>query len=290
MHITDLYKSNKPVVSYEIFPPKREDGFEPLFDTVQDLKAVNPSFVSVTYGAGGTTRDKTVRIASTIKNQIGIDVMAHLTCVGSTSKDIGQILDQLKTENITSILALRGDPPKGETGFVQPVGGFAYASDLVEYIKGHNRFGVAVAGYPEGHPEAPNLATDIQNLKKKTDNGAEVIITQLFFNNDDFLKFRDLARSAGIDTPIVPGIFPVLSLKATKRITELCGAKIPSILLEKLEAVQGSPGETEKIGIDFAIKQSEALLKEGLPGIHFYTMNKSRQIKEIYNAVKTYLV
>jgi methylenetetrahydrofolate reductase (NADPH) len=285
-----MYCEGKTIISFEVFPPKRDDDIEKLYDTIEDLKEIKPDYVSVTYGAGGTTRDKTVEIASKIKNRIGIETMAHLTCVNSTADDLNGVLEDLNKNNITNILALRGDPLQGQSGFTKTAGGFAYAYELVELIKKQSHWSIGVAGYPEGHIETKNIEKEIDFLKMKVDNGADFVITQLFFNNNDFFKFRDRALKAGIKIPIVPGIFPILNFNAIQKITSLCGAKIPENLFEKLEKVKNNNQEIEKIGIEYAIIQINELINNGIQGIHFYTMNKSIQIKEIYNAIKSKII
>lgn len=290
MFIRDIFKEKKFVLSFEVFPPKKESDVENLYKTIVELKELTPDFVSVTYGAGGSTRDKTVEIASHIKNNIGIEAMAHLTCVNSTKEDIKNVLEQLQDQNIENILALRGDPPAGEENFTKTIGGFGYASELVDFIKNNGDWSIGVAGYPEGHIQTPNLTEDIKNLKKKIDNGGDFILTQLYFNNKDFLEFRDLAHKNGIKVPIIPGIFPILNYKAIKKISVLCGAKIPQDLLDKLDKNQENADAIENIGIEYAIKQSRELLNYDIPGIHFYTMNKSQQIKNIYNEIKNQIM
>ena len=290
MLIRDILKGKKFLLSFEVFPPKKESDVENLYETIVELKELTPDFVSVTYGAGGSTRDKTVEIASHIKNNIGIEAMAHLTCVNSTKEDIKNVLKQLSDKNIENILALRGDPPAGEENFTKTIGGFGYASELVEFIKNNGDWSIGVAGYPEGHIQTPNLKEDIKNLKKKIDNGGDFILTQLYFDNKDFLEFRDLAHKNGINVPIIPRIFPILNYKAIKKISVLCGAKIPQDLLDRLDKNQENADAIENIGIEYAIKQSIELLKYDIPGIHFYTMNKSKQIKQIYNEIKNQIM
>lgn len=286
MLLREIYAKNKIVKSFELFPPKKELEFNKLYETIDDLKSLNPDFVSVTYGAGGGTRDKTVEIASTIKNKMGIETVAHFTCVNSSKEDIKTVLDQLKNNNIKNILALRGDPPLNQENITKKVGGFEYASDLVKFIKSYGDWSIAVAGYPESHPDSKNLDEDINFLKNKVDNGADLIITQLFFDNNAYYKFRDKAVKKGIKIPIIPGIIPILNFKAIQKIISLSNATIPQDLYKKLEKVQDSQEETEKIGINYAIQQIDDLLKNEVKGIHFYTMNKSSQIKEIFNALK----
>ncbi len=287
MFIKDMYKKGKHVVSFEVFPPKKDDDVDKLYQTITELKSLNPDYVSITYGAGGSTRDKTVSIASHIKNTLKLETMAHLTCVNSTKEDIHNILIQLKKNNIENILALRGDPPQGQTNFTKTIGGFEYASELVEFINSKKEWSVAVAGYPEGHIENRDLGKDIEYLKIKVDSGADFIITQLYFDNEDFYRFRDKAVEKGINIPIVPGIFPILNFKAIQRITSLCGAKIPADLFKNLEKVQDNQEEIEKVGIDHSIKQLDNLLDNEIPGVHFYSMNKSVEIKRIYDAVSS---
>ena len=288
MYLRDMYKKNKIVISFEVFPPKKEYDISKLYDTILDLKSLDPNFVSVTYGAGGGTKAKTVEIASTIKNMINTEAVAHFTCVNSTKSEITDVLNQLKKNNIKNILALRGDPPAGQKNFTKMLGGFEYAFELVRYIKNHNDWSIAVAGYPEGHPDTKNLKEDINYLKMKVDSGADVVITQIFFDNTNFYKFREIAAKKGINVPIIPGVFPILNFKTIQKITSLCGARIPDVLYKKLLNAQDAQypiEETEKIGIDYAIKQSEDLLNNGIQCLHFYTMNKSKQIKQIFSAL-----
>ena len=281
MLIRDLFGQKKRTLSFEVFPPVREGNLESLFKTVAELKELKPDFISVTYGAGGGTRDKTIEIASRVQNEFGSEALAHLTCVAATRDDIARIVEEMKKHNIENILALRGDPPKGEEKFVMPAGGFGFASELVAFIKEHNGFCIGVAGYPEGHPEASSFDDDLKNLKKKVDAGADFIVTQLFFNNDDFYRFRDRALALKINVPIIPGIFPILNYKQVLRITELCGAKIPSALGEKLCWLKDKPEDVEKYGIEYAQKQARDLLHNEVRGLHICTMNQSRAARKI---------
>lgn len=283
MLIKDFYKKKDFVLSFEVFPPKNDNDMESLYKTIYELKELSPDYVSVTYGAGGGTRDKTVEIASKIKNEIKIESMAHLTCVNSSKNFIQTILEQLKSKNVYNILALRGDLPVGAVG--DYVWDFKYAYQLVEFIRKNDDWSIAVAGYPEGHFDAKDLDQDIEHLKLKVDSGADFIITQLFFDNNDYYRFVDKALKKGIDKPIIPGIFPILNFNAIKKITSLCGAKIPKLLYEKLEKSMDDSLETEKIGIEYAINQVQDLIKNGVKGMHFYTMNRSKQIKEIVSGV-----
>jgi methylenetetrahydrofolate reductase (NADPH) len=281
MLIRDLFGQKKRTLSFEVFPPVREGNLESLFKTVAELKELKPDFISVTYGAGGGTRDKTIEIASRVQNEFGSEALAHLTCVAATRDDIARIVEEMKKHNIENILALRGDPPKGEEKFVRPAGGFGFANELVSFIRELNGFCIGVAGYPEGHPEASSFDDDLKNLKKKVDAGADFIVTQLFFNNDDFYRFRDRALALKINVPIIPGIFPILNYKQVLRITELCGAKIPSALGEKLCWLKDKPEDVEKYGIEYAQKQARDLLHNEVRGLHLCTMNQSRAARKI---------
>jgi methylenetetrahydrofolate reductase (NADPH) len=281
MLIRDLFGQKKRTLSFEVFPPVREGNLESLFKTVAELKELKPDFISVTYGAGGGTRDKTIEIASRVQNEFGSEALAHLTCVAATRDDIARIVEEMKKHNIENILALRGDPPKGEEKFVRPAGGFGFANELVSFIRELNGFCIGVAGYPEGHPEASSFDDDLKNLKKKVDAGADFIVTQLFFNNDDFYRFRDRALALKINVPIIPGIFPILNHKQVLRITELCGAKIPSALGEKLCWLKDKPEDVEKYGIEYAQKQARDLLHNEVRGLHLCTMNQSRAARKI---------
>jgi len=281
MLIRDLFGQKKRTLSFEVFPPVREGNLESLFKTVAELKELKPDFISVTYGAGGGTRDKTIEIASRVINEFGSEALAHLTCVAATQNDIARIVEEMKTHNIENILALRGDPPKGEEKFVRPAGGFGFANELVSFIRGLNGFCIGVAGYPEGHPEASSFDDDLKNLKRKVDAGADFIVTQLFFNNDDFYRFRDRALALKINVPIIPGIFPILNHKQVLRITELCGAKIPSALGEKLCWLKDKPEDVEKYGIEYAQRQAYDLIRNEVHGLHICTMNQSRAARKI---------
>ena len=281
MLIRDLFKQKKRTLSFEVFPPVREGNLESLFATITELQELKPDFISVTYGAGGGTRDKTIEIASRVKNEIRSEALAHLTCVASTRDDIARILEDMKAQNIENILALRGDPPKGEEKFVRPAGGFGFANELVEFIQAHNGFSIGVAGYPEGHPEASSFDEDLKNLKRKVDAGADFIVTQLFFHNDDFYRFRDRVTAMKIRVPVIPGIFPILNYKQILRITELCGAKIPPALGERLCWLKDKPGEVEKYGIEYAQQQAWDLIRNEVCGLHICTMNQSRAARKI---------
>jgi methylenetetrahydrofolate reductase (NADPH) len=286
MRIDQLLGQGKPTISFEFFPPKTEAGFVSLYQTVEDLKPMQPSYVSVTYGAGGSTRAKTVELVEKIQNGAGIRSMAHLTCVGHTQEEIGAILDDLWNAGIRNVLALRGDPPAGQAQFVATEGGFAYADELVAFVHQRHDFAIGVAGYPEGHPQCLNRTRDMENLKRKVDNGANFIVTQLFFDNADFYRFRDAARAIGITVPIVAGLMPILNVSQIKRFIGMCGAKIPHPLLLKLESLEKDADAVHAAGVEYAIGQCRDLVANGVDGIHFYTLNKSKATAQICDALK----
>jgi methylenetetrahydrofolate reductase (NADPH) len=285
MRIDQLLGRGRPTISFEFFPPKSDAGFAQLYQTVGELHGIKPSYVSVTYGAGGSTRQKTVGLVERIQSELNIRSMAHLTCVGHTSQEIGTILDDLWGSGIRNVLALRGDPPVGQTQFVATQGGFGYANELVEFVRGRHDFCIGVAGYPEGHPQCLNRTRDLEHLKRKVDNGANFIVTQLFFDNDEFYRFRDAARSMGIKTPIMAGIMPITNVAQIKRFVSMCGAKIPNPLLLKLEAVESDPDATYAAGVEYAIEQCQNLLSNHVEGLHFYTLNKSKATVQICKAL-----
>ena len=286
MRIDGLLGRGLPTISFEFFPPKTEAGFAQLFTTVNDLHPLNPSYVSVTYGAGGSTRQKTVQLVERIQRESGILSMAHLTCVGHTAEEIGAILEELWTAGVRNVLALRGDPTGGPQGqFVPTAGGFGHASDLVKFIRGRREFCIGVAGYPEGHPQCLNRTRDLEMLKLKIDNGGCFVVTQLFFDNADFYRFRDEARAMGIQAPIIAGIMPIVNVSQIKRFISMCGAKIPHPLLLKLEAVEQDAEAVYATGIAHSVRQCGDLLAHGVDGLHFYTLNKSRATVDIVRAL-----
>ncbi|MDD5233817.1 MAG: methylenetetrahydrofolate reductase [NAD(P)H] [Syntrophales bacterium] len=285
MKICDLLEKKRFTLSFEVFPPVRDGSLDALFRTIRELKGLSPDFISVTYGAGGSTRDMSLEIASKVKNEYGQEVLAHLTCVDSKREDIGRILGDFRREGIENILALRGDPPKGEKVFSPTPGGFGYANELVEFIRDRNDFCIGVAGYPEGHIEAPGLDEDIIHLKRKVDAGADFIITQLFLDNGDFYRFRDLARARGISIPIIPGVFPILNVKQIPRIISLGVVKIPKDLERKMSELAEKPEEMGKYGIDFAIRQVQDLIRNEVRGLHLYSMNRSGPVISIVSAI-----
>ena len=239
----------------------------------------------MTYGAGGSTREKTVALVERIQREQKIRSMAHLTCVGHTADEIGQILDDLWNGGIRNVLALRGDPPAGQSQFVATAGGFSNADGLVAFVRKHHDFCIGVAGYPEGHPQCLNMTRDMEYLKRKVDNGANFIVTQLFFDNADFYRFRDAARSAGIKVPIVAGIMPITNVAQIKRFVSMCGAKIPNPLLLKLESLEGDADVVHEAGVQYAIDQCRDLLNNQIDGLHFYTLNKSKATVQIVKAL-----
>jgi methylenetetrahydrofolate reductase (NADPH) len=286
MRICDCFNSGKPVFSFEFFPPKTEEGLQNLYRTIQELAPLNPSFVSVTYGAGGSTRELTVDLVSRIKNEIGIEAMAHLTCVGHTADEIAGILDRLQSAGIENVLTLRGDPPKGQSAFVKAEGGFGYAEELVRFVRRKYDFCLAGAAYPEGHVEATDLDSDLRNLKAKAEAGVDFLITQLFFDTEDYFRFVDRARAAGIRVPIVPGVMPVTTIGQLDGIFKRCGASIPNALRRRLELVQDDEQAVLFTGIQWATDQCRALLAGGAPGIHFYTLNRSLSSRMVYLNLK----
>jgi len=286
MRIIDKLKAHTPAFSFEFFPPKDGEGVERLLGTARELKAYDPTYVSVTYGAGGSTRRLTVELVERIKREVGIETMAHLTCVGATRADAAQVLEQLKAGGIRNVLPLRGDPPRGTTKFVKTEGGFGYANELMEFARSNYTFSLGGACYPEVHPEAANADVDLDNLKRKVDAGAQFLITQLFFDNSDFFRFRDRCVKAKIDVPIVAGIMPVLSVGQIKRFTNMCGAIIPSNLLRRIEAVEDDVDTVRHIGMFHATRQCSDLNTEGVAGIHFYTHNRSAATRAIFQYLR----
>jgi methylenetetrahydrofolate reductase (NADPH) len=259
-----------------LFPPKTEQGERALLRTVEQLRSLNPSFVSVTYGAGGSTRHKTIELVAQIKREYGVEAMAHLTCVGHSRDEIAAVLDRLREQGIENVLPLRGDPPKGETEFIRPANGFGYAAELVRFIRDANYpFCLGGAGYPEGHIECPDRERDLEHLCQKVAAGLDFVITQLFFDSGDYFDFVARARAAGIRVPIIAGIMPITNFAQIQRFTQLCGAKIPTRLHNRLAAVQNDEAAVRAIGIEHATAQCRELLAGGAPGIHFYTLNQS---------------
>jgi methylenetetrahydrofolate reductase (NADPH) len=270
-----------PIVSFEVFPPKTEKAEEQLERVLPRLLSLKPAFMTVTYGALGSTQARTIEIASRIKKDFSCEVASHLTCVSSSREEIDRILDLLTESGIENIVALRGDPPSGEGAFVAPEGGFHHASELVAHIKQTGRFGIAVAGYPEKHIEAPDLDTDLAYLKGKVEAGGDIVITQLFYDNARFFAFEKKLRSLGVTAPVVPGLLPIQSFSQVRRITSLCGAKLPPELETELEAAGEDRERVEEVGNRWAVAQCRELLDHGVPGLHFYVLNRAAPMEKI---------
>lgn len=273
--IKDLFHKNRPVYSLEVFPPKKDTDVSVIYDALDQFKELHPNFISVTYGAGGTTSENTFAIASYIQNQCGIEALTHLTCAAIPDKlFLTNFLTNLYRNGIRNILGLRGDQPKGMSDEQFAARYYDHASDLIQDIKATFPFSVAGACYPEIHQEASSLEADIANLKIKVDTGVDFLITQLFYDNETFFRFVDLARKAGIEVPILPGLMPITSAGQIKNIIELSGTKVPDLLLSQIEAYKDSPEDLKKAGLEFTKKQMEELLEHGVDGIHLYSMNK----------------
>ncbi len=286
MNLSQAYGEGKFGLSFELFPPKTPAGDEELFRHVEQLIAFRPDFVTCTYGAGGSTRHKTLEIVERVRDRFGCTVASHLTCVGSTVDDLRTYLAEAQRRRIDNIVALRGDPPQGQERFAAVDGGLSYANELVTLIRGEfPGFGVAVAGYPETHREAPSPQVDLENLRRKVDAGADVVITQLFYDNADFWRFRDRAVALGIRVPIVPGILPVTNMAQIQRIASLCGARLPPVFQASLERSAGSAEQQFAVGVEFATAQVRALVEGGVPGLHFYVLNKSPATTAVLRAV-----
>jgi methylenetetrahydrofolate reductase (NADPH) len=286
MRIDEILEEQRPVFSFEFFPPKTEEGERNLWAALEELKRDEPAFVSVTYGAGGSTRDRTIGIVKRIKSEVGLEAMAHFTCVGATVEQLRGTLDEMRAAGVENVLALRGDPPEGQTEWTQTEGGLRYSTELAELIAENYEFSIGAACFPEVHPEAVDMESDIAFLKKKVEAGARFLITQLFFDNELYFDFVREARAAGIDVPIVPGIMPVTNFAQLKRFTEMCGASIPPDYERELAARADDPDAVSDLGIAYASIQCHELLARGAPGIHFYTLNKSPATRMILAALR----
>ncbi len=285
--IRNVLNPSKPCFSFEFFPPKTPDGEKQLWAALEDLRSLEPGFVSVTYGAGGSTRDRTIELVTHIKERTGIEPMAHLTCVGHTADELQDVLERLAKGRIENVLALRGDPPKGQAHFTQHEGGLQYASQLVELIVRKDLgFSVGGAACPEGHIETASREIDLKNLKHKVDQGCDFIVTQLFFDNAFFFDFVERARRVGINVPIVPGIMPITNYDQIQRFTRMCGATVPMRLQLELEKVRDRPDAVTQLGVAHATVQCLELLNRGVPGIHFYTLNRSPATRMIVSALR----
>jgi methylenetetrahydrofolate reductase (NADPH) len=295
MHIRDILSHRRPSFSFEFFPPKTAAGAEDLYRTIVELEPFDPSFVSVTYGAGGSTRELTHDLVVRIKETTSIPPIPHLTCVGHKAQEVTDILRRYADAGVCNILALRGDPPRDWPDYDWSDCDFRHAADLVAFIRKFNEsgahpdprgFGIGVAGFPEGHPSTPNRLLELDHMKAKIDAGADYICTQLFFDNHDFFDYRDRCRLRGIEVPILAGIMPVTSLSSMGRMAELAaGARFPAKLLRALDRAKGDPAAVERVGIHYAAQQCAELLDQGVDGIHFYTLNKSKATREIYSSL-----
>lgn len=287
MKIRNRLNPSSPCFSFEFFPPKTEEGVQNLLRTLETLAPLDPGFVSVTYGAGGSTRDRTLELVTRIKELTGIEAMAHLSCVGHSKEELVGILDRLAAAKIENVLALRGDPPQGEKRFVPTQGGFRFASELVGFIRERDYpFAIGAACYPEGHVENASREVDLMNLKRKVDAGCDFVITQLFFDNAFYFDFVERARRVGINVPIVPGIMPITNFEQLNRMVRMCGATIPMRLVLQLERVKDNPEAVMQLGIAHATVQCIELLNRGVPGIHFYTLNRSPATQMIVSALR----
>ena len=280
MKIKDILKENR-TISCEFFPPRDADGIPNVLRVIDRVGAFSPDFVSVTYGAGGSTRAFTEEITMHVKLETDLEVMAHLTCVGQSKDEIHGVLERLDRAKVDNVIALRGDPPRGHTDFIPTEGGFTHSTDLIRHIKRNFQFGIAAACYPEGHTESPNLGTDLKYAKLKVDEGADFLITQLFYDNNDFFDFVDRAQKIGINVPVVPGILPILSAPQIRRFTGLCGAKIPPALDQELDKYGEDDNAVRELGIEYATEQVQELWDSGVPGIHFYVLNRSYSVSKI---------
>lgn len=280
MKIKDILEKTRPV-SFEFFPPRNAEGIPAVLETLDELKVYCPDFVSVTYGAGGSTRAFTEEITFEAKRTAGVEVMAHLTCVGQTKEEIHGVLERLEAEGVENIIALRGDPPQGTTEFVPVEGGFDHATDLLQHIKSNFKFGVAAACYPEGHTESVDLDADLKYVKMKVDNGADFLVTQLFYDNRHYYDFLERARAEGIDVPIIPGILPVLNSAQVRRFTTLSGSEIPPDLDTLLDKYAENDDSARDMGVEYATAQVRDLWDAGVPGVHFYVLNRNYSVSRI---------
>jgi methylenetetrahydrofolate reductase (NADPH) len=286
VRIDEIIATTRPCFSFEFFPPRTEEGVAGLFETIRILKPLDPGFVSVTYGAGGATREGTVEISSAMKREYGVETMAHLSCVGETRERLTEILGEIDSAGLENVLALRGDPPRGETEFQQPEGGLSSSAELAAFISERFEFALGGACFPEVHPEAESLEADVAFLKTKVEGGASFLITQLFFDNQVFFDWLPAARAAGIEVPIIPGVMPITSYAQIKRFCEICQATIPEPLAEAMEALDGDEAAELELGIAYAARQCEELLAAGVPGIHFYTLNKAPATRAILGSLR----
>jgi methylenetetrahydrofolate reductase (NADPH) len=286
MRIDEIIATRQPTFSVEFFPPKTPEAREALFETARALRGLEPDFVSVTYGAGGSTREGTVEITKALRDELGYETMAHLSCVGETTEGLATTLDGIAAAGIENVFALRGDPPRGQEDFVQPEGGLGSAAELAAFISARWELTLGGACFPEVHPEAPDLETDLAYLKTKVDAGASFLITQLFFDNQVYFDFVAAARAAGIDVPIIAGVIPVASFAQTKRICQLCDASIPDRLEAAFAAAEGDERAEFELGIAYAAQQCSELLVAGAPGVHFYALNRAPATRAVLGALR----
>ncbi len=278
-----------PVFSFEFFPPKTDDGVRQLFETVEALRPLGPAFVSVTYGAGGSTRARTLDLVTRLKRETEVEAVAHVTCVGASRDEIGAVLDEVAAAGIQNVLALRGDPPRGERTFVPHPEGFRYASELIGFVRSQPArwsFCIGAAAYPEGHVEARDLALDLANTRRKVEAGADFLVTQIFFENAHYFRFVERARAAGIAVPVLPGIMPMQNVEQIERFTAMCGASIPTALRAAMEVRRGDADAAQQLGVAYASLQCADLLRRGAPGVHFYTLNRSPSSRAILAALR----
>jgi methylenetetrahydrofolate reductase (NADPH) len=286
MRLTQAYKSGRFGLSFERFPPKTAAGETEVYRHVEQLMAFRPDYVTCTYGAGGSTRNKTLDIVEQVKRRFGCDTASHLTCVGSTVEELTTYLQEALDRGVDHIVALRGDPPIGQSEFRPVAGGLSFANELVQHIRQNfPQFGIAVAGYPETHREAASPAADLENLKRKVDSGGDIVITQLSYDNADFFRFRDRCDEIGIRVPLIPGILPVTNLAQIQRITSLCGARLPQSFVAALQAAGDDTEAQFEAGVEFAARQVRELVDSGIAGLHFYVLNRSPATAAVLNAV-----
>ena len=286
MRFADFYEKGSPIISFELFPPRNAKAMADLEEKLPQLISLGPSFITVTYGALGSTQERTLEIASRIKNEYGMETAHHLTCLGSSQDEITAMLENISRHNIENIVALRGDPSRGDETFIPHEDGYSHGNQLVEHIRAFGGFGIGVAGYPEKHIEASDAEADLQNLKRKVDSGADAVITQLYYDNRHFYSFVERCRAIGIQQPIVPGLMPILSFEQIKRITGMCGATIPEPLFRQLQDAVGDDEKIQEIGIAHTANQALDLLDHGVPGIHFYVLNRHFHVAEIMERIK----
>jgi methylenetetrahydrofolate reductase (NADPH) len=284
--IQDAYENGRFGLSFELFPPKTPESEAMMWRTVEDLMAFEPALITCTYGAGGSTRGTTLGVIEGVRSRHSVPVASHLTCVGSSVDELRDYLREAGDRGVSAIVALRGDPPKGETSFTPVAGGLRYASELVALIRSEfPEFGILVAGYPETHQEAVSADADLENLKRKCEAGGDVVVTQLFYDNADFFRFRDCCAAIGISQPIVPGVMPVTNYAQVRRIASLCKARLPDAFTRAFEAAGDDEAAQFEAGVEFASRQVQALLDGGVPGIHFYVLNKSTATSRVLRQV-----